>query len=261
MTGQGPTLWSDAVSVGTLLVGSGFLGPLLVGIAAAVVAGLVLEAFDRPSAESSRGLAWLRHCTPTLVSHVLTVRRMRRWRRGKPIAVAPACTALAAELRTGAPPATALRRVAKRHTCLTKAGVAAGLHGDVAAVLHREGRASDSAALLTLSACWQVAAHTGAGLAAGADPAAQVARSEDRIRAEVQQELAGPRATARLLGLLPVLGIGLGALLGAQPLSWLLGSGVGRIFLVLGLAFMLAGHLWVQRIIARALPAAGAGRR
>lgn len=64
--------------------------------------------------------------------------------------------------------------------------------------------------------------------------------------------LAGPRATARLLGWLPVAGLGIGASLGADPLRLLLGGGVGTVLLVLGGLLVAAGHAWTGRELRRA---------
>ena len=62
--------------------------------------------------------------------------------------------------------------------------------------------------------------------------------------------MAGPRATARLLALLPVLGIGFGMLLGGDPLAWLMTSTIGRLCLAGGILLTLAGLWWTGRIAA-----------
>jgi tight adherence protein B len=60
--------------------------------------------------------------------------------------------------------------------------------------------------------------------------------------------LAEPRATAVVLSLLPLLGLGLGAVLGADPLAWLLGSRAGLVVLAAGLALEAVGAWWAWRI-------------
>lgn len=65
--------------------------------------------------------------------------------------------------------------------------------------------------------------------------------------------LAGPRATAAVLAGLPVLGIGLGQLMGARPLAVLMGSGVGGVLLVSGVSLAAAGVVWSDAIIGRVL--------
>lgn len=61
--------------------------------------------------------------------------------------------------------------------------------------------------------------------------------------------LAGPRATARLLGWLPLAGIGLGVLLGADPVGVLLGGGAGGAAFAAGTSLFVLGHRWVARLV------------
>lgn len=61
--------------------------------------------------------------------------------------------------------------------------------------------------------------------------------------------LAGPRTTARLLACLPVVGLGLGMLVGADPASLLLDGGVGSAVGALGIVLMAVGHLVTKRLI------------
>ncbi|MFV0457670.1 MAG: type II secretion system F family protein [Actinomycetales bacterium] len=60
--------------------------------------------------------------------------------------------------------------------------------------------------------------------------------------AAVRAVAAGPRATARLLALLPVFGMAFGIALGMNPLEVLVGTGLGRVCLVVGV--LLAGISW-----------------
>jgi len=64
--------------------------------------------------------------------------------------------------------------------------------------------------------------------------------------------LAGPRASARTLALLPLLGLLLGYVLGSNPLAFLLSTNVGRVCLLIGFAFELAGIVWVRHLVKRA---------
>ncbi len=64
--------------------------------------------------------------------------------------------------------------------------------------------------------------------------------------------LAGPKASARMLAWLPLLGLGLGSMIGANPFAFLMGSLAGRACLILGLGFETAGVVWVRRLTARA---------
>jgi tight adherence protein B len=64
--------------------------------------------------------------------------------------------------------------------------------------------------------------------------------------------MAGARATAAILAGLPVLGIVLGQLIGADPLSFLLNAHAGGWLLVAGSMLACVGLLWSDRIIERA---------
>jgi len=72
-------------------------------------------------------------------------------------------------------------------------------------------------------------------------------------RDDVEAALAGPRATARVLAWLPVLGVGLGAALGADPVRVLLGGGLGSTAGVVGILLVVAGRRWTARLLARAV--------
>ena len=68
---------------------------------------------------------------------------------------------------------------------------------------------------------------------------------------ELRSSLAGPQATARMLALLPVLGIGLGYLLGADPITWFVTDPLGIPVLLAGALLTGAGVLWTRRITGR----------
>lgn len=69
--------------------------------------------------------------------------------------------------------------------------------------------------------------------------------ADDRRR----QAFAAPEATIRLLTALPVVTVALGYVLGARPLSFLLGSSQGLMCLGLGAMFYCLGLLWTRRML------------
>jgi len=79
---------------------------------------------------------------------------------------------------------------------------------------------------------------------------AAIARRARSIQVEVRD------ATARLLACLPVVGLGLGMLVGADPASLLLDGGLGSAVGALGIGLMVVGHLVTRRLI-RAATAEG----
>ncbi len=197
---------------------------------------------------------------------LLAVAFASRWSRSRAAARAAAaeragaveaCGALAAELRAGRDPADALAAAADvargpAQQALSGAAAAVRLGGDVPpALLTVEGSAVPHV-LRALAACWTVCAGSGSGLAASVERLEEGLRSEQAQRRAVDAELAGPRATAGLLAVLPAAGLLLAAGLGADPLHVLLATPVGLVCLVLGLGLDGLGLLWTQRLVRRA---------
>jgi tight adherence protein B len=198
---------------------------------------------------------------------VVPVIRLRRRRRAAGLrerrrtAVVALCAALAGELRTGATPHQAVEMAAGEFaadpadpaagppvldcTVLLAAVRYGGAVPDAFRVLAELPGAEGAAGI---AACWQVAASSGAGLAAGLDRVAEGLRAERALRESVRAELAGPRSTAGLLAMLPLFGLLLGAALGADPLRMLLHTPSGLFCLLFGTALEWAGLAWTARI-------------
>ena len=92
----------------------------------------------------------------------------------------------------------------------------------------------------------------GAPLATSLERAAE--HAEERIDALLgrQSALAAPRATGRILSWLPLLGLGLGVLMGSDPVSVLTGSVLGALTGLLGLGLAFAGRRWTAALVHRA---------
>ena len=82
------------------------------------------------------------------------------------------------------------------------------------------------------------------------DRVAFTAREDAEIDREVQAEAAPARATGRLMAILPVLGLSLGAGMGADPVYVLTSTVVGATCLAGGVALACVGIVWVDRIVA-----------
>ncbi|MPV38728.1 type II secretion protein F [Georgenia subflava] len=106
-----------------------------------------------------------------------------------------------------------------------------------------------------LAAC-RLTHELGAPLAQVLERCAHGLTEAGNARAARSVALAGPRSTARLLGWLPLLGLVLGAAVGADPVAVLLGGGLGSVCLVGGVALMVLGRRWVATL-ERAATAAG----
>lgn len=170
-------------------------------------------------------------------------------------AAVEACTALAAELRSGRGAADSLdvcvplARGPSR-LALRRAAATARWGGDVAAALREPDGLAGAVpeVLLGLAACWQVCGTAGGGLAAAVDRLADGLRARRAHERAVHAALAGPRASALLLALLPLAGIGLAAGLGADPLRVLFSTPWGTTCLLAGLGLDATGWWWTRRL-------------
>lgn len=168
------------------------------------------------------------------------------------VPVAELLDALAAELAVGQPTAIALESAAAGlapDPC-PRARRAARLGAPVPEALRIDAQAPGASALRGLAACWDVAEQSGAGLGSAVARLAETQRSTQRARELLTAELAAVRTSARLLGVLPLLGLALGHWLGTDPWGWLTGSAPGLVVLLAGGSLQLAGLFWLRRIVA-----------
>jgi tight adherence protein B len=154
---------------------------------------------------------------------------------------------LSAELSAGTPSQRALV-IAGEHAWPAACG-AVRFDGDVAEALRQDARRIPLIA--PLAACWAVSAQQGSGLASSVTRMAEQARVAEDIRVQLEAQLASPRATARILMLLPLFGIAMGMMMGVNPVGWLLGTPLGLACLVGGLALTALGYWWTSRIVQR----------
>ncbi|WP_329248147.1 type II secretion system F family protein [Actinoallomurus sp. NBC_01490] len=179
----------------------------------------------------------------------LTGRRKRLAARRS--AVIELCDAIATELAAGRPAATALTCAAETLHDLPglNAVVDAARNGDdVPAALIRASDVRGNEALRLLAGCWRIGVDRGGMLAAVIDGLADSLRDEQSHRDEIALQLAGPRATARLLAVLPALGLAMAAALGAKPWEFLFGSLPGALCLCLGAALDALGLWWTSHL-------------
>lgn len=102
-----------------------------------------------------------------------------------------------------------------------------------------------------LAVCWQLGSDHGLAIASLMRAAQRDVAERQRFSARVSAGMAGARASAAILAILPLLGVLLGQLIGARPLSFLLTGRVGGWLLVVGLTLACAGLLWSDRITDR----------
>jgi tight adherence protein B len=171
------------------------------------------------------------------------IARADRWRE--------ACEVMAAQLRAGRSPPQALEAAADACPELAPAARHLRLGGDVPAVLRD---IESSPAADGLASAWATAEASGAALAGVVERVVAELLAQQEIRREVDEQLAGPRATARILAVLPVAGIGLGFTLGVDVPHTLLSTELGLCCLSVGFLLALAGLVWVERLVTSMRP-------
>jgi tight adherence protein B len=220
-----------AVAVGGLAIT--VLAPVTAAVAAAVVAGTLAlrrngsRARLRRVEESTALQGALSVLVGELRSGVHPVVAFETAADETGGAVAGALRAVAARARLGADVATGLR--------------SAAAHSTVPGYWER------------LSVCWLLAQEQGLGIVALVRAAERDIVERERFTSRVAAGMAGARATAAILAGLPLLGVGLGHLIGAEPLRFLLSGGVGGWLLLVGVTLACAGLWWSDRITERVL--------
>jgi tight adherence protein B len=225
----------------------GLVGPVLAGgLAGAVLAGV--------------GGALAGAVAALVIRQRRDARRTAQHRAGAAEQLAAAVARITDELRSGSHPAAALAGTdadgPHARSVLAPAAVAARLGDGIVPALRRggEGRPEIGADVERIAAAWALAERHGIPLADVLGRAHEDIRWRVRFAATVRAQLAGPRATAAVLTMLPVLGIGLGQLIGADPIGVLRGGPLGQVLLVIGVALLAAGSAWSERIIGSAVP-------
>ncbi|MGZ4506301.1 MAG: type II secretion system F family protein [Blastococcus sp.] len=166
-------------------------------------------------------------------------------------ALAEALGALGAELRSG-----------RSVTAATSAAVAACADERCGRALALAVRAPDAPragagafgeALARISAAVVLSGRTGCSLAVVLSAVEDDLRARGRHALELRSATAGPRASALLLAGLPLLGLAMGAGVGADPWHELTATGPGQLLLVVGVGLEIAGIAWSGRLVRRAV--------
>lgn len=180
-------------------------------------------------------------------------RRADAWRK----ASIELCHALSAELAAGRTPGEALARAISSvdvpdPELLREVVAAARDGGDVSTALTNAAPAQGGEGLRRLAACWDVGVTAGAGLSALVERVGAALRAAQTHRQDVAAQLAGPRATARMLAALPALGLLMAGALAMHPFDFLLGTLPGLACLVTGIALDVCGLWWTHRMAVKA---------
>jgi len=183
---------------------------------------------------------------------------VRRRRAGPALGgVASTVQRLAVLLSAGVPPAAAWQYLDRDGPSVVGRVAAAGDGVQLArsiVVAAADEAPAERPAWNGLAAAWAVATEAGAPLAPTLRQFAESLRSLADAQRDISVALSGPIATARLVMLLPAVGVLFGLVLGFDTLGVLFTSAPGLVCLAAGLALMLAALVWNRRLIAAAQP-------
>ncbi|NAZ84205.1 hypothetical protein GTR02_20580 [Kineococcus sp. R8] len=161
----------------------------------------------------------------------------------------------AALLRAGVAPTTAWQHAARPPVAALPGTASPGTAssgtapGGTARALPADGGVDLGGAPPAVQAVWRLAERTGAPAADALAACAAGLREDADAHAALRVATAGARVSARTVALLPLVGLALGAALGAPPWQTLLATGAGRGCAVLGVGLLLAGRHWTQRMV------------
>jgi tight adherence protein B len=155
------------------------------------------------------------------------------------------------------PVVTALERAVGAWPEAAPVSAAARWGADVSHALRALGRLPGAESVTRLAAVWQLCAGSGSSLAVGVAHVLETARAEQATRHVVAAELASARATARMLGVMPLMVLLAGQGIGAEPWRFLLDTVPGLACLAGGAGFAWAGLTWMDHIAERAVRGGG----
>jgi len=158
-------------------------------------------------------------------------------------AVARVVQRLAVLLAAGVAPASAWRYVDDEIAAVAGAG------GSIPEALGRRG-----AAWRGVAAAWQVAIEAGAPLAPALRTFAASLRALAQASRDIRTALSGPVATARMVMVLPAVGILCGMVLGFDTLRTLFTTPAGLVCFGSGGLLLFIAHRWNRRLVRAARP-------
>ena len=217
----------------------------VVGLGCGVLALLLTHQLAGPAVTAGGAaiLIVVATCLRLLVQEV----RMRGAAQAR-VQVAHACSALASQIQVGRTPSEALRSAAGDCPVLVEASESQQLGGDVPSVWRISATQPGHGGLADLSRAWQVSTQTGAPLAHSLQQVSAALTADVALRTVIAAELAAPRASGKIMAVLPFCGLGMGYLLGGDPLHFLFSSPYGWVCLVLGVGLAATGVLWIDRL-------------
>lgn len=126
-------------------------------------------------------------------------------------------------------------------------------HASVLPALHKDSIDNKFPQLVNCANLLEISANSGSSINEALNQISETLINRRKQEQLIATELASTKATVFLLAGLPIMGAAMGLILGTDSISWLLGTGTGRVCLVLGTTLELVGWFWIKRLLNRAL--------
>lgn len=169
-------------------------------------------------------------------------------------AASPAASAIAVHcavlLRGGLHPHAVIAQLARELPCVETRVMAEAL--EQGASVAGAFAAVDGPEWRVFAAAWRLAEESGAPLADALQRIGDGVRSVEETGRRREVLLATPRMTVKLVNVLPLAALGVGVLLGFNPLPVLI-TPFGMLLVCAGLVLQLCGAAWARRLVRRAL--------
>ena len=124
---------------------------------------------------------------------------------------------------------------------------------NVYSALHDDSKVYKVASLASCANLFELSSQSGSSINEALTQVADKLMTRRNQEQLIATELASTKATVYVLAGLPIMGAGMGLILGSDSISWLLGSPAGRICFALGIGLELVGWFWIKRLLNRAL--------
>jgi tight adherence protein B len=182
-------------------------------------------------------LAWLADCG-----------RQERLRLKNRDAMMRACRTLAGQIEIGELPAQALQVMAQDEPMFVPVAGAAAVGADPVAALRALGAKPGCAGATQLAIAWELCQRTGMSLGASLARVTTELIAEAELETARESELASALSTGRLLAGLPLVGLGMGFVVGADPLAFLTSGFAGQLCVFGASVLSSAGLVWTQKL-------------
>ena len=124
---------------------------------------------------------------------------------------------------------------------------------NVYSALHDDSKVYKVASLASCANLLELSSQSGSSINEALTQVADKLMTRRNQEQLIATELASTKATVFVLAGLPIMGAGMGLILGSDSISWLLGSPAGRICFALGIGLELVGWFWIKHLLNRAL--------